>query len=137
METPGNLMRIMFGTFSIISFAVAAVALFALRQSFTAMCVGFLALAAGVQAARRARGLPAVSTWSPEKKMALVLKPWHWFVGLAFTAPVLISVMWLYRIAQNGYKGPIFSLYLFAVSSVACGMWWSMILVRWLHTRRI
>lgn len=137
MAAPSNLKRTLFGILSVLSFVVAAVAIFAFRQSFIVMCIGLLAAAAGAQAARRARGLPAVSTWSPAKQKALVLKPWHWLVRLAPIFPVVVSVAWLYRIAQNGYNGPIFSLYLFAVSFIVCGGWWSVLFIRWLHGRRI
>ncbi|MES2404892.1 MAG: hypothetical protein V4567_11235 [Pseudomonadota bacterium] len=137
MATPSHTQRVLFGTLSVLSFVIAAVAFFAFRQSFVVTCIVLLAAAAGAQAARRARGLPAVASWSPEKQKALALKPWHWLVGLALIGLVVVSVGWLYSIAQNGYNGSVFSLYFFAVTFLICGLWWAMLFTRWLHRPRI
>ena len=137
MATSNRTQRTLFGILSVLSFALAAVAIFAFRQSFVVTCIALLAAAAGAQAARRARGLPAVSAWSAEKQKALALRPWHWLAGLVLIVPVAVSVAWLYRIALNGYNGPVLSLYFFLISFLVCGGWWSVLFIRWLHGRRI
>lgn len=137
MAAPSKLKRTLLFTLAFLLFIIAAALIFVGWHSNFIGLFGVLAAAAGAQTARRARGLSAVPAWNPEKQKALALKPWHWLVGLALVVPVVVSVAWLYRIAQNGYNGPVFSLYLFAISFMVCGGWWSVLFIRWLHTRRI
>jgi hypothetical protein len=137
MAPPSNLKRALLFSLALSLFIIAAILICVGWHSNVLGLFGVLAAAAGAQTARRARGLPAVPVWSPEKQKALALKPWHWFVGFALVVPVVVSVAWLYRIAQNGYNGPVSSLYLFAVSFMVCGGWWAVLFTRWLHTRRI
>ena len=131
MKFPNNLKRLLIVALQIGLFVFAIICV--LYGSFALRSIGILAVFCALAIGRKSR--PVYFTPEPtDMQSALALRPWHWIVGLTFFVAWLASYVWLQQDAMSGGKSAT-PVYVLALVVVLGGIWWAVLIGRWIQSR--